>query len=121
MPSRPHGGLLEVSNSINGDDALEQMILDGLVEVSGVDSDGQFLYSFTPKMIEEYPAVARVSDDLFVADIHRLWELGFVVMNIDDPNPMVSLSELAFDKDAVEALSEELRLMLNILKNAMRL
>lgn len=102
-------------------DAFDQMILDGLVEVSGIDPDGQFLYSFTPKMVEEYPAIARLSDELFLADIHRLWELGFVLMNIDDPNPTVSLSEKAFDRDAVDSLSEELKLMLNILKNAMRI
>lgn len=110
-----------MSSSLGNEDALDQMILDGLVEVSGVDPDGQFLYSFTPKMAEEYPSVARISDELFVADIHRLWELGFVLMNIDDANPMVSLSEMAFDKDAVDALSEELKLMLNILKSAMRI
>jgi hypothetical protein len=104
------------------EDALSNMILEGLVEVAGIDEEtGDFLYSFTDKLSDTYPEMARISEEMFLSDVNLLWEMGFVSMNIADANPLVTLTEKSFDRDLVSGLSPELRTVLNLLKNAMRI
>ena len=97
---------------------VEELILEGIVEVSGIDSEsGEFLYSFTDKVKQALPEMLEKRLKHIHAKILFFWRLGFI--DIDDPrssNPIVMLSEKAFDDDAVNQLPEEKRLDLEQIK-----
>ena len=104
------------------DDRIEELILAGAVEVSGIDAEtGEFLYSFTDKINEVDPEIARESKDLFNRYIYALWERGFIHMDIDSNNPMVSLLPKCFIEDEVAALPKDLSLVLRSVMEALRL
>ncbi len=101
---------------------FESLILKGFVEVAGIDAQsGEFLYSFTDLGREELPNLQRIMDEEFNKDIMSLWELGILEMNISDSNPSVKLTELAFDNEVIAGLSQELRVSLQIIMNALRI
>jgi hypothetical protein len=103
-------------------DKIEELILEGAVEVSGIDSEtGEFLYSFTEKIHEVAPEIARESQDLFNRYMYVLWEKGFIHMDIDSKNPMVSLLPKCFIEEEVAGLSKDLSLVLRSIMEALRL
>lgn len=95
------------------DDQIEKMILDGSLEVSGIDEvSGEFLYTFTEKLAENYPELYKDTQTHFSKEMMFLWENNFVVMDITDSNPIVSLTEKALDKEEVAKLTPEAQSML---------
>ena len=107
---------------MNIDDKIEELILAGAVEVSGIDAEtGDFLYSFTDKINEVDSEIARESKDLFNRYMYALWELGFIHMDIDSENPMVSLLPKCFVEEDVAALPKDLALVLRSIMEALRL
>jgi hypothetical protein len=95
------------------DDQIEKMILDGSIEVSGIDEvSGEFLYTFTNKLAENYPELYKDTQTYFSKEMMFLWENNFVAMDITDSNPLVSLTGKAFDKEEVSKLSAEVQIML---------
>jgi hypothetical protein len=107
---------------MSSSDMFESLILKGFVEVAGIDAQsGEFLYSFTDLGREELPNLQRIMDEEFNKDIMSLWELGILEMNISDSNPSVKLTELAFDNEVIAGLSQELRVSLQIIMNALRI
>jgi hypothetical protein len=104
------------------EDSLDQLILDGLVEVAGIDLEsGDMLYSFTDKAKNEIPEIQREAERFFNSIIMYFWETGFISVNVDDPNPVVSLNAKAFDHDEVAKLSLEMKNALNVIKDALRI
>ena len=104
------------------DDKIEELILAGAVEISGIDSEtGDFLYSFTEKIHEIAPEIARESQDLFNRYMYALWEKGFIHMDIDSESPLVSLLPKSFIEEEVAALSKDLSLVLRSIMEALRL
>jgi hypothetical protein len=104
------------------DKKIEDLILLGAVEVSGIDSrTGEFLYSFTEKIHEVDPDIARESIELFNKYIYRLWELGFLKINMESASPKVSLLPKCFSKNEVEKLPEDTRAVLESVMEALRL
>jgi hypothetical protein len=98
---------------MDSDDQIENMILDGSLEVSGIDEQtGEFLYTFTEKLAENYPELYKDTQTYFSKEMMFLWENNFVVMDVTDSNPLVSLTEKALDKEEVAKLSPEVRIML---------
>jgi hypothetical protein len=107
---------------VNIENKIEELILAGAVEVSGIDAEtGDFLYSFTDKIHEVDPEIARESRDLFNRYMYALWEMGFIHMDIDSDNPMVSLLPKCFVEDEVAALPKDLSLVLRSVMEALRL
>jgi hypothetical protein len=107
---------------MSSSDMFESLILKGFVEVAGIDAQsGEFLYSFTDLGREELPNLQRIVDEEFNKDIMSLWELGILEMNISDSNPSVRLTELAFDSEVLAGLSQELRVSLQIIMDALRI
>jgi hypothetical protein len=95
------------------DDQIEKMILDGSLEVSGIDeATGEFLYTFTEKLAEQYPELYKETQTYFSKEMMFLWENNFVAMDITESNPLVSLTEKALDKEQVSKLSPEVQAML---------
>lgn len=99
----------------NSEESIEYLILNGYVEVSGIDPEaGNFLYSFTEEAKKIIPDLKRQLDEEFYSSIVYLWELGFLDMDIDSENPVVSLNEKALSSSEVSRLPDDHR---NALKN----
>lgn len=99
------------------DELVEKMMLEGVVEIAGIDSTtGEFLYSFTPKLKEKYPMLFNELQTYISKEMMDLWQGGFVSMDVMEENPIVSLTDKAFIKEEVDKLGEELRHSLNELK-----
>jgi hypothetical protein len=89
--------------------SIEELILSGAVEVSGIDTEsGSFLYSFTDRLQEVMPdlfanKVAFIQDQLMY-----FYEVGMVdIQNPLSPNPIFALTDLAFEQELVDGLPEE--------------
>jgi len=102
------------------DEFLEELILKGAVEVSALDPEtGEFLYSFTDKVNEIDPELARHADRIFHLQIMSLWEYGFIDMNPSLESPRVSLNHRSLDPEQVQKLPRELRQVLSIIIQAL--
>ena len=102
------------------DEFIDYLILEGAVEVAGIDKDtGEFLYSFTEKLAEVDPEMYRKSIEMFQSMVRQLWQKGFLDMNIEDANPTVRLNEKAFDPVARATLNAEEESALNTIIHAM--
>lgn len=101
---------------------LDRLILDGIVEPSGVDSEtGEILFAFTPKIKDEHPKMYEEMMKIFYEDIHYLWQHGFLNMDVSMENPVVSITEKAFDKDEVSKLPAPVRIQLVTIMDALSL
>ena len=87
---------------------IEELILSGVVEVSSVDPDsGEFLYSFTDKLHEVMPELLNRKLDFVKQEVDFFLETGF--LEVDNPksrNPIIFLTDKAFDEDEVYTLSK---------------
>jgi hypothetical protein len=85
---------------------MEELILNGVVEVAGVDSEtGEFLYNFTPKLREVMPELWNERLDFIHEEVMYFWELGFLdVGEMDTKNPIIFLTEMALDEEEISKL-----------------
>ena len=89
------------------DELIKNLILEGALEVAGVDSEtNEFLYSITPKMQEVMPDMYEDHITQVNRDILNLWEKGYVNVDFLSPNPMVTISEKGLDKNEVSKLTK---------------
>jgi hypothetical protein len=104
------------------DSFLDKLILDGVVEPSGVDSEtGEILFSFTDKMKDEYPTMYQKMLGEFHKDVYSLWEQGFLDIDVTQLNPIVTVTDRALDSKQVSSLPDQLRVQLEIILNALRI
>jgi hypothetical protein len=90
------------------DDAIDQLILAGALEVSGIDMDtGEPIYNFTEKLIDISPELHREVSLYFSRETMSLWSNGFLDMDVTEKNPIVTLTPKALDQEAVSKLSKE--------------
>ena len=85
---------------------IETLILDGTLEVSGMTESGQITYSFTEKLKDTHPEIYEQMTKLTYKSIARFWELGFLEFDISHPDPIVTITDKAFDPEALEQLDE---------------
>lgn len=105
---------------MNDEEFIDYLILNGAVEVAGIDSTtGEFLYSFTEKLAEVDPEMYQRSIDMFQSIVRVLWQKGFLDMNIDAANPTVRLNPKALDEEAKSVLPVEERTALETIIQAM--
>ena len=98
-------------------DIIEKMVLEGVLEISGVDSKtGEFLYSFTHKLKELYPMLHLEMENSISRDMMYLWENNFVTMDITEENPVVTLTQKAFVEEELEKLDDYYKHCINELK-----
>ena len=100
---------------------LEQLILEGIVEFAGLDKNGEMLYSFTPDLETKAPAIHKIVMELHMHDIYYLWEQGFLSMDATVANPLVKPTLKALDEEAVAELPDHMQLLLEQIKEAMRI
>ena len=87
---------------------IDKLILDGALQMSGVDSEtGEILYQFTPKLKEVMPELYNEHLNFVNAELMRLWEKGFVNMDLMSDSPIVTLAEKAFDDNEIQSLSDQ--------------
>ena len=85
---------------------IEMLVLSGALEMAGINEDtGEILYQFTPKLKEVMPDLYDEHLNYVNAEIMKLWEKGFVNVDLMSDNPIVTLTEKAFDPNEVEGLS----------------
>jgi hypothetical protein len=89
------------------DYSIENLILSGVLEPSGIDLDtGEVVYNFTEALKDHDPKLYTEFQNYFSEEVASLWSKGFVDMNITEKNPTVRLTNKAFDLDAVSSLSK---------------
>jgi len=104
------------------EDYIDHLILSGAVEASGLDSEtGEFLYRFTDKLKDVDPDLYKS----YLASIHQevmfFFELGFLNMSdITSENPIIMLTEKAFDFKEINKLSKEQQVAFNAIKNVLK-
>lgn len=98
--------------------SLEDLILGGMVEVAGIDSDtGEFLYNFTNKFYEYMPELFAEKINLIKTEMKFFLENGFVeIDDIESENPLISLTDKAFNEYEIEKLSKEKQHILREIK-----
>ena len=89
--------------------SMEELILNGVAEVAGVDSEtGEFLYNFTSKLREVMPDLWNERLSFIHAEIMYFWQNGFIdVEDMDTRNPSIFLTPLALDESAISELPED--------------
>ena len=90
------------------DEAIEQLILAGALEVAGIDMDtGEPVYNFTEKLIDVNPELHSEVSTYFTRETMALWEEGFLEMDVTEKNPVVRLTQKALDEIAVANLDKQ--------------
>jgi len=102
---------------------LEKLILEGAIEVSGLDSEtGEFLYGFTPKILDLFPEIYNEHINYINAKVLSLWSQGFLDVRLDENQEMViKITEKAIDPEQVNTLSKDDKFSLEEIKRISRL
>jgi hypothetical protein len=89
-------------------DKIEDLILSGALEVSGIDIDtGEMLYNFTDKLKDINPDLFKDMSDYISTETMALWAEGFLDIDVTEKNPIVKLTSKAFDDAEVYKLPKE--------------
>lgn len=100
---------------------IDNMVMSGYLEVDGIDAEsGEFLYRVSSKLYEQIPDLAERLQDAFLDEVYNLWVKGMVNMDTTKENPLVSLTENAFDEKKVAELTVEERHTLFVVMQAMQ-
>jgi hypothetical protein len=104
------------------EEMLETLILQGYVELAGIDSDtGEVLYSFTDLAKREMPDLEKQFEKEFHKNIMFFWETGALDMNVYEENPVIRINPLAFEQSFIDSLSNEQKMALKIIIDALRI
>ena len=89
-------------------DKIEELILSGALEVSGIDIDtGDMLYNFTDKLKDISPELFKDMSNYISTEAMFLWAEGFLDIDVTEKNPMVRLTKKALDDAEVSKLPKE--------------
>jgi hypothetical protein len=89
------------------DDLINNLILQGALEVAGVDSEtGEFLYAITYRMKEIMPDMYEDHLKTVNRDLLNLWEKGYVNIDFFLPDPVVTISEKGLNKNEISKLTK---------------
>lgn len=92
----------------NEDKLIEDLILKGALEVTGIDIDtGEPLYNFTEKLKDVDPYLHREVFTFFSTEAISLWQKGFLDMDVTEENPEVRLTPKALDQIEVMKLDKD--------------
>lgn len=95
------------------DEIIDSLILNGGLEFAGVDEEtGEPMYRPTSKLKDIDPRLSEDMSSYFSATTMKLWEKGFIDMDVTVENPLVKLAEKSFDIDAVNLLGKEERVVI---------
>jgi len=91
---------------------IDELILEGGIEVASLSESGDFLYKFTDKLKDLDPDLYANIIQIMYKEIIFLWERGFISMDITSNDPKVTLTDRAFDSEEINKLPESTKLNL---------
>jgi len=95
------------------DDAFEELLLSGAIEICGIDEkSGEMLFRFTDKLKDLDPRLYDKMTEFFHKELLALWEKGFISMDVTEKNPSISLTDKALNAIETESLTIDQRLHL---------
>lgn len=102
--------------------SIEDLILAGAVEVSGIDSEtGEFLYQFTNKLQIVMPELYKAHLQNVHYEIMYFFEKGFLdIDQIESDNPIIRLTSKSFNDEELSELSTEARSSLEEIKRILK-
>ena len=90
------------------DSLIDDLILAGGLEISGIDEQsGEFLYTMTGKMKDLMPELYEEHLSHVNEEIMKLWEKGFVNIEMMSDDPIVTVTKKAYDIIEISKLSKE--------------
>jgi len=90
------------------DNLIDDLILAGGLEISGIDErNGEFLYTITNKMKDLMPELYEEHMAHVNEEIMKLWEKGFVNVDMMSDDPIVTITPKAYNIIEVSKLSKE--------------
>ena len=99
------------------DETIEALVLSGAIEVAGKDpTTKETLYKFNPSIQKIMPELYREHLNEVNRDIMALWEKGFLDVDLLSKDPLVTLTDKAFNDDEIEKISRELQVSLTEIK-----
>jgi hypothetical protein len=102
-------------------DAIDYLLLNGGLEVVGLDSDsGEFLYAFTPKIKELMPELYEEHINDVNKNVLKLWEMGYLEIDFMQKDPVITLSAKSFDLSEVSKLSKDDQWHINEIKRLLK-
>ena len=94
-------------------DEIDRLILNGGLQFAGENSiTGEPMYKPTEELKNINPSLSKDINDFFVASVSKLWEKGFLDMDVTVADPMVKLGPKALDIDQVLTLPENERVVI---------
>ena len=102
-------------------DAIDYLLLNGGLEVVGLDSDnGEFLYAFTPKIKDLMPGLYEEHIGDVNKNVLKLWEMGYLEIDFMQQDPVIHLGAKSFDLNEVSKLSKDDQWHLNEIKRLLK-
>ncbi len=99
---------------------IDKLILNGGLEFAGKDSEtGEPLYKPTDRLKE---IDSRLSEELsvyFSEVTLKLWEKGFIDMDVTDKDPLVKIGPKGFDAVAIKSLPKDERVIIEEIVKAL--
>lgn len=96
---------------------FDKLVLSGIVEPAAIDPEtGEMLYTFNKDLESINPELHNLVLNNFISSAMKLWELGFIDMDVTSKNPMVALTRRAFDKNKIKELDEDMQFSLKEIK-----
>jgi hypothetical protein len=91
----------------NDDQIVESLILQGGLEVAAIDIEtGEALYTFTDKLQQINPELHSAAQNYFYLEMMNLWEKGFLDIDLESDDPVVSITDKALDENERESLDK---------------
>ena len=95
-------------NEKSDNELINELILDGAIEVAGIEADtGNFLYAFTPKIREVMPSLFKEHSENVNSWVMRLWEKGFLDIDLFSDDPIITITKKALNKEDIKTLSNQ--------------
>lgn len=95
------------------DREIQRLIDSGGLEFAGVDTEtGEPLYRPTSILSNIDPALSKEMSSYFSETTMKLWEKGFIDMDVTIEDPLVKLAEKAFDLEAINLLDKNERVVI---------
>lgn len=94
-------------------DEIDKLILNGGLEFAGKDSKtGEPMYRVTDELKNINPSLSKDIKNYFVSSVSKLWEKGFLDMDVTLEDPLVKLASKALDIRQVQGLPENERVVI---------
>ena len=98
---------------MNEFDAVDNLVLNGALEFAGVDREtGEALYRPTDSLKDIDPKLNIEIQNYFSSSTLKLWEKGFIDMDVTDADPMVKLGPKSFDAKEIKGLDKDERVIM---------